>query len=123
MQSQRDEGEPIYRAIAAFALLVGIGALLSPRALLRLYGVRADELAGAGEMGWRLFAARQLLIAAAALSGNQRARDSVLLLQAPDLVIFAHSYRSRSVPRKASVLAIATAATVAALSALARRRS
>jgi hypothetical protein len=117
------DGERIYRCLAAFALAIGIGALLAPRLLLRLYGVPAGDLTGSGQIGWRLFAVRQIWIAAAAFAGDRRARDAVLAIQAPDLVIFALAYRTRSIPRVAAVLALLSAAGVAALSALARSRT
>lgn len=122
MDDPSGEAEQIYRGVAGFALLIGVGALLFPRTLLRLYGVDPNELSGAGEMGWRLFAVRNIFTAAAAISGDQKARDTILALQAPDLVIFAHCFRTRSVPRLTSVLAMFSAGGVAALGAYARSR-
>jgi hypothetical protein len=119
----RADGERIYRGVAAFALVIGIGALFAPRRLLQVYGVDPDDLTGPGEMGWRLFAVRQIWIAAAALSGDRRARDAVLAIQAPDLLIFAHAFRTRSIPRPTSVLALLSASGVATASAIARSRS
>lgn len=119
----RLDGERIYRGVASYALAIGIGALFAPRLLLRVYGVPPDELTGIGEMGWRLFAVRQIWIAAAAFAGDARARDAMLAIQAPDLIIFAGTYRRRSIPRATSVLALLSAGAVATLSALARSRT
>ena len=123
MDDRRSAGESIYRGVAGFALLIGIGALLFPRALLRTYGVDPTELTGAGALGWRLFAVRHLVIAGAALSGHRQARDVVLAVQLPDIAIFAHSYATRSLPRRTSVMALASAGSVALLSAIARSRA
>jgi hypothetical protein len=116
-------GESIYRAVAGFALLIGAGALLFPRTLLRIYGVDASELSGAGILGWRLFAIRNLAVAGAAFSGHSQARDVVFAVQFPDFAIFAHSYRTRAIPRRTSVLAMISAGSIALLSAVARSRS
>jgi hypothetical protein len=119
---QTSTAESIYRGVAGFALLIGIGALLFPRTLLRIYGVDASELSGAGALGWRLFAVRHLVVAGAALSGHRQARDVVLAVQLPDIAIFAHCYATRSIPRRTSILALASAGSVALLSAIARTR-
>ena len=120
VEDRQPAGESIYRGVAAFALLIGVGALLFPRALLRIYGVDPAELTGAGALGWRLFAVRHLVIAGAALSGQRQARDVVLAVQLPDIAIFAHSYATRSLPRRTSLMALASATAVALLSATAR---
>jgi hypothetical protein len=117
-----DTSEQLYRGVAGFALLIGIGALFAPKALVRLYGADPDEMTGLGAMGWRLFAIRQLWTAGLALSGDQRARDAILIIQPPDLVVFAHCYRTRSIPRVTSVMAMISAGAVALLSALARSK-
>ncbi len=116
------ESELIYRGVAAFASLIGIGALFAPKLLVKLYGADPAEVTGIGAMGWRLFAVRQLWIAGLALSGDQRSRDAVLLAQGPDLAIFAHCYRTRSIPRVTSAMAMLSAGMVATLSALARSK-
>jgi len=66
VEDRRPAGESIHRGVAAFALLIGVGALLFPRTL------------------------------------------------------FAHSYATRSLPRRTSIMALASAGAVALLSALAR---
>ncbi len=114
--------ETIYRVVAGFALLIGLGALFAPRALVRIYGADPDEITGIGAMGWRLFAIRQLWTAGLAISGDRQARDSILLIQPPDLAIFAHCYRTRSIPRPTSVMAMISAVAVMVLSAIARSR-
>ena len=122
MGAVSDEAERIYRAVAILAIAVGVGALLFPRLLARLYGADPREMTGIGALGWRLFAVRQLWTAVAALSGNRQAQDAVLMMQAPDMAIFAHCYATRSIPRVTSVLAMLTATAVATLSALARSK-
>lgn len=120
ISDRETSAESIYQGVAGFALLIGIGALLFPRTLLRIYGVDPSELGGAGALGWRLFAVRHLVIAGAALSGHRQARDVVLAVQLPDIAIFARCYATRSIPRRTSVLALASAGSVALLSAIAR---
>ena len=117
-----DTSERLYRGVAGFAFLIGIGALFAPKALVRLYGADPDQMTGVGAMGWRLFAIRQLWTAGFALWGDQRARDAILIIQPPDLIVFAHCYRTRSIPRVTSVMAMISAGTVALLSALARSK-
>lgn len=109
------------RTMAAIALGVGGAAALSPRLLLRLFGIPSREVTGAAAFGWRLFAARNVYIGARALRGDPTARDAFLPVQALDQLVFWHAYRTRSVPRPASLLAAATSAVIVALD-LRRRR-
>ncbi len=107
-------------AAAAIGLMVGIGGMFFPRLLLRAYGADPDQLNGTGMFGWRLFAIRNIFVAGAALAGNKQARDTVFVLQGPDLLLFAHCYRTRSIPRITSALAMVSAGLVATLGLLAR---
>ena len=102
------------------ALTVGLAAAASPRGLLRIYGVNPDEVTGAGALGWRLFAARNIVVAGAALHGSRTARDVILAVQAPDQLVFLHAYRTRSVPRSTSLAAIATSGAIVAAGLVAR---
>lgn len=115
------DSEDLRRATAGIALTVGAASALSPRAMLRLFGIAPREVTGAAAFGWRLFAVRTLFIGGAALSGDERARAAVLPVQIADQAVFAHAYRTRSVPRRAAVLAMATSGAIIVLDVLARR--
>ncbi len=108
------------RAAAGTALAIGVGALLAPRALVRLYGMDPAEMTGVGAFGWRLFAVRNIVLGGAALAGHPAARDVTLFIQAPDQLVFAHAFRTRSIPRPTAALAMLTSALVAWASAKAR---
>jgi len=114
--------EQLYRSAAAIGLLVGIGSLLFPKALLRIYGV-TEEPSGIGLLGWRLFAVRNIWVGSQALNGSQAARDTVLAVQPPDILVFWHSYRAGHVPLPATIAATCTASAVLAISCLARSRA
>ena len=114
--------ETIYRAQAGIALAVGVGATLAPRHLARLYGMDHREMTGPGDLGWRLFGARNLVVGAVGLRGSQLMRDVTLAVQVPDQLVFAHAYRTRSIPRATSVMAMLTSGAVIATGLLARRR-
>jgi hypothetical protein len=116
------QSEQLYRTAGAIGLLVGIGALLLPERLIRLYGV-SEELGGPGVFGWRLFGIRNISIGSQALAGNQAARDTVLAVQPPDILMFWHSYRAGLIPLPAAIAATCTASAVLAISCIARARS
>jgi hypothetical protein len=120
-EAEPPSGESLARAMAAIALGVGVGAALSPRTLLRAYGVRPDELTPAGEFGWRLFAMRNLWMGGLALSGNETMRDAFLPIQVLDQAVFAHAFRTRAVPRPAAALAMATSGAIVVLDLVRRR--
>lgn len=115
-------GEGLDRLAGGIGLIVGVGALLFPRLLLRAYGVDPRELTGAGLLGWRLFAIRNIAIGSAAVGGHRRAQDAVLAIQAPDIALFAHCYRTESIPRPVAAKAMVTASLVAGLGLAARAR-
>lgn len=113
-------GEPLHRLASGIAIGVGLGAALSPARLLGLYGI--DELGGAGDLGWRLFAIRTLAVGAAAMGGSPLARDLLIGVQAPDQVAFAHGAATGTISSRAAALASATSAGIVALCLEARRR-
>ncbi len=76
---------------------------------------------GIGTFGMRLFGIRNLSVGIANFAGSQAARDYTLAVQAPDIAMFAHAYKSGYVPKQAAVGALATAGLVTALSLAARR--
>lgn len=118
LQSRR---EGPLRAMAAIGLSVGLGALLSPKRLMRLFGVPASEITGAGALGWRLFAIRTLYLSGRAFEGDEAAREAFLPVQLLDQAVFLHAYRTRQPSRYAAVLAMATSAAIIALDAASRR--
>ncbi len=113
--------EALRRTTAGIGVAVGLGALVAPARLLRLYGVNPNELGGAGELGWRLFAVRNLFVGGAALGGNHTARAMVLPVQAADQALFVHALRTGSVPARAGIGAMATSGVIVALELAARR--
>ena len=113
--------DALQRTTAGIALAVGIGALVAPRKLLGVYGVAPGEVGGAGELGWRLFAVRNLFVGGAALGGNPTARAMVLPVQAADQALFLHALRTGSVPARAAIGAMATSGVIVALELAARR--
>lgn len=115
-------GGRLDRLAGGIGLIIGVGALLFPRLLLRAYGVDPRELTGAGLLGWRLFAIRNIAIGSAAVGGHRRAQDTVLAIQAPDIALFAHCYHTESIPRPVAAKAIASASLVAGLGLAARAR-
>ncbi|HKJ36652.1 MAG TPA: hypothetical protein VKA36_08810 [Solirubrobacterales bacterium] len=114
--------ETLYRVAGTIGLLVGVGALISPGLLTRLYGVK-EEQNDIGAFGWRLFAIRNIYTSSRALLGDQGARDAVMLMQPPDMAVFILSYRAGRLPGLTTVLALISAAAVLAASAFARRSS
>ncbi|MBA2504976.1 MAG: hypothetical protein H0V29_03415 [Thermoleophilaceae bacterium] len=53
---------------------MSIAAIVSPRTLMRAYGLSPEELTGASGFAWRLFAVRTLYISAFAVRGEEWAR-------------------------------------------------
>lgn len=100
---------------------MGLAAAVSPRRLQRLFGVPDDAITGAGQLGWRLFAARNLYLTAQAVRGDRTALDAFGHLQPIDQVVFWHAFATRSVPRVTSLLAAATSGAIVGLD-LHRRR-
>ncbi len=113
--------ESLRRVEAGIGLAVGALMTASPRRGLRVFGVPRRDVTGAAEFGWRLFGVRTVAIAVAALRGSEAARSAFLPVQIADQAVFAHGYRTGSVPRRASVLAMGTSAAIIALDLQARR--
>jgi hypothetical protein len=86
-----------------------------------LYGVPTSEVTGIGAFAMRLFGIRNLAVGLANAAGAQWAKDFTLAIQAPDIAMFAHAYRSGYVPKQAAAGALATAGLVTALALGARR--
>jgi len=113
--------EAAARGMAAIGAVVSAGVAISPRTFLRPFGIPAEEITGAGALGWRLFAARTGYLSARALTGDEPARESFLPVQLLDQGIFWHAFATRSVPRRASALAAATSGAIIALDSIRRR--
>ena len=109
------------RTEAIIALLVAAAATASPRLMLRVFGIAPREVTGAAALGWRLFGVRTAAIGAAALRGDERAQAVFLPVQIADQAVFAHALRTRAVPRRAAVMAMATSGVIVALDLAARR--
>lgn len=109
------------RGMAAIGGTVATATALSPRTFLRLFGVAPEEVTGAAEMGWRLFAARTAYLSARAWSGDEAARDAFLPIQVLDQAVFWHAFANRSIPRRGALLAAATSGVIIALDV--RRRA
>lgn len=114
--------DPRTRAVAAVALAVAAGCTAAPTPFLRLFGIHPADVTGAAAFGWRLFAMRNVWISARALRGDPSAEAAFLPIQLLDQAVFWHAFATRSVPRRASVLAAAVSGVIVALD-LARRRS
>ncbi len=109
------------KAIAAIELGIGIGATFAPDKLIAAYGMKPSDLNGIGKFGFRLFGIRNFMVGLLLFSGRKEAEDFTLAVQAPDLVMFAHAYKTGYVPKQAAVGAIATAGLVSGLALAARR--
>lgn len=114
--------DPRTRAMAGVALVVAAAATAAPVRLLAAFGVAPADVTGAAAFGWRLFAMRNVWIAVQALRGDPSAEAAFLPVQVLDQAVFWHAYATRSVPRRASVLAATASGVIVALD-LARRRS
>ncbi|HYP48110.1 MAG TPA: hypothetical protein VEQ61_05685 [Thermoleophilaceae bacterium] len=108
------------RGMAAIGGAVASGSALSPRTFLRRFGLRGAEVTGAAELGWRLFAVRTAYLSALAASGDEAARRAFLPVQVLDQAVFWQAFATRSVPRRAAVMA-ATASGVIIVLDLTRR--
>lgn len=113
--------ETLWRAISIVELAVGIGFAAAPARLSRLYGLPADGMTGTAALGWRLFAARNLVVGAASLQGSAAARQALLPVQVLDQAVFLHALITRSVPPRAALLAMATSGGLIATSVAASR--
>lgn len=117
-----EQSEQLYKGAAGVAFFIGIGALLFPKTLLKVYGVK-EPLSGPGVFGWRLFALRNIWTGGRALTGDPAAREMIMLLQPPDIALFLKSYRDGDIPLITTIMACITASSVMIVSAIARSKS
>lgn len=110
------------KGMAAIGGTVALASARSPRAFLRVFGIAPSEVTGAGAFGWRLFAVRTAYLSGLAWRGNSTARDAFLPVQMLDQLVFWHAFKTRSVPRRAALLAAATSGAIIVLD-LRRRRA
>jgi len=103
------------QGMGAIGATVALGAGLAPARFLRLFGIDSREVTGVATLGWRLFAVRIGYLSARALRGDAFARDAFLPIQFLDQAVFWHAFATRSVPRRASLLAAGTSAAIIAL--------
>jgi hypothetical protein len=103
------------KGMAAIGGTVALGSALSPRTFLRLFGIRPDEVTGAGAFGWRLFAVRTAYLSALAARGDETARAAFLPIQLLDQAVFWHAFATRSIPRRAAVMGAAASGVIVAL--------
>ncbi|CAA9482544.1 MAG: hypothetical protein AVDCRST_MAG30-888 [uncultured Solirubrobacteraceae bacterium] len=115
--------ETLHRASGAIALTVGTSATVSPRLLLKPFGIARRDVTGAAEMGWRMFGIRTALIGGAVLAGHADARRAVLPVQFADQLVFAQAGRSGAVPARAANLARAVSGLLIVLGFAIRARS
>ncbi len=109
------------RGMAAIGGSVAVASAVAPRAFLRLFGIAPREVTGAAAFGWRLFAVRTGYLSVLAWRGDAAAREAFLPVQLLDQAVFWHAFATRSVPRRAPVLAAATSGAIIALDARRRR--
>ncbi|MFA4929879.1 MAG: hypothetical protein WC558_15290 [Patulibacter sp.] len=109
------------RGMAVIGLTVAAGAALSPRRFLAPFGIDPHDVTGSAALGWRLFAVRTAYLGQRALRGDAGARDMFLPVQVLDQAVFWHAFASRSVPRRAPVLAATASGAIIALDLLRRR--
>ena len=107
--------------MAAIAGGVAMASAVSPRTFLRIFGVPPEEVTGAAELGWRLFAVRTGYLGGLGMRGDPTARDAFLPVQLLDQAVFWHAFGTRSVPRRAALLAAATSGVIIALDVQRRR--
>jgi hypothetical protein len=106
------------RAALGMAAISGgaaLGSALSPRTFLRLFGIAPDEVTGAAEFGWRLFAVRTGYLGVLAARGNVVAQEAFLPVQFLDQAVFWHAFATRSVPRRAALLAATASGAIIVL--------
>ncbi len=108
--------------MSSIAAVVAAGAAISPRTFLRPFGIREEDVTGAAEFGWRLFAVRTGYIAyRAALRNDGSAVGAFLPVQLLDQAVFWEAFASRRVPRRAALLAAAASGGIIALDIASRR--
>ncbi|MBE7163498.1 MAG: hypothetical protein INR72_19840 [Williamsia herbipolensis] len=111
MQERQDHR---WTLVAAIASAVGLGALVTPSRALRALG-SPPAMDGRGDLGWRLFGARNLAVAAGLLRGDRSAQVTAVALQVPDQVAFVVAYRSGDLERRTFVLAMVLSTVIVGL--------
>lgn len=109
------------RGMTTIATVVALGSAASPRTFLRPFGIDPDEVTGAAEFGWRLFAMRTGYLGITAARGDASSQAAFLPLQLLDQAVFWHAYATRSVPRRAAVMAAGASGAIVAFDAMRRR--
>jgi hypothetical protein len=108
------------QAMVTIAATVALASTLSPRLFLRAFGIAPGEVNGVAVFGWRLFAVRTAFLAFLAARGNQTAREAFLPIQILDQAVFWQAFVTRSVPRRASLMAAAASGVIIALDLMRR---
>ncbi len=106
------------RVLGSLQLMIGAASLVSPGHFAELYGMRRD-MDGEAAFAWRIFAVRQLMLGTGNVVGDASTRRANLAIQGLDVGLFASTLHSGSVPRRTSVMALATAMGAGTASALA----
>jgi hypothetical protein len=103
------------RGMIAIAGTVAFASAFSPRLFLSAFGIRPQDVNGVALFGWRLFAVRTGFLAMLAWRGNETAREAFLPIQILDQAVFWQAFATRSVPRRASLMAAAASGVIIAL--------
>ena len=103
------------RVLGAIGIVVGLSFAVAPRLVFRVFGMDPDELTNGAKFGWRLFAARNLIVGGAVASGSAGAQQLVIPIQAVDQVVFWVSWKRGEIPLRTAVLSAATSGVVIAL--------
>jgi len=108
------------QGMAAIGATVAASSALAPVQFLRAFGIDRREVTGAAVFGWRLFAVRTAYLSALAMRGNETARAAFLPVQVLDQMVFWHAFATRTVPRRAALLAAGASGAMIALDAARR---
>jgi hypothetical protein len=103
------------RALGAVGILVGLSFVFAPRLVFRLFGMNPGELTNGAKFGWRLFAARNLVIGTAVASGSRGGQQLVVPIQAVDQAVFWVSWKRGEIPLRTALMSAATSGLVIAL--------
>lgn len=103
-----------WKLVAAIASAVGLGALVAPSRALRALGSPGAS-DGRGDLGWRLFGARNLAVVAGLVRGDRSAQVTAVALQVPDQAAFVAAYRSGDLERGTFVLAMVLSTVIVGL--------
>jgi len=103
------------QGMAGIAAIVALGTAFSPRLFFGVFGIRPEDVNGTALFGWHLFAVRTGLLALLAARGSRTALDAFLPIQLLDQAVFWQAFVTRSVPRRASLMAAAVSALIIAV--------